>query len=43
MSAPTVRRSGAFPTSRARRRWWILYLFAATFALVLHLVPDGLG
>ena len=35
MSAPTVRRSGAFPTSRARRRWWILYLSLTALALLL--------
>ena len=35
MSAPTVRRSAAFPTSRARRRWWILYLSLTALALLL--------
>jgi len=35
MSAQTVRRSGAFPSARARRRWWITYLGLTALALLL--------
>lgn len=34
MSAQTVRRSGAFPTALARRRWWVTYLGLTTLALL---------
>ena len=34
MSAQTARRSGAFPTALARRRWWVTYLGLTALALL---------